>query len=57
MFYTNGVKINATKLQNYLTPLALAVWFMDDGSKIGQGARIATNSICKAEVEFLSLKR
>jgi hypothetical protein len=42
-------------LENYLTPLALAVWFMNDGSKIGQGARIATNCFSLEEIEFLSL--
>jgi hypothetical protein len=28
----------------YLTPLALAIWFQDDGSKIENTVRIATNS-------------
>lgn len=54
MFYVNGVKIIPKDLENYLTPLALAVWFMDDGSKLNQGAKIATNCFSLHEVEFLS---
>jgi len=32
MFYRNGRKIIPEDLEFYLTPLSLAVWFMDDGS-------------------------
>ena len=39
---------------DYLTPLALAVWFMDDGSKINNTVRIATNCFTYAEIENLS---
>jgi ubiquinol-cytochrome c reductase cytochrome b subunit len=31
MFYNNGKKIMPLKIYEYLTPLALAVWIMDDG--------------------------
>nr|BBH42908.1 LAGLIDADG homing endonuclease [Marophrys sp. SRT127]BBH42972.1 LAGLIDADG homing endonuclease [Marophrys sp. SRT127] len=30
-------------LETFLTPLALAVWFMDDGGKVSAGAKFATN--------------
>jgi hypothetical protein len=41
-------------LSEYITPLALAIWFMDDGSKINKTVRIATNCFTYEEVEFLS---
>lgn len=44
MFYKeNGQKIIPIEIKEYLTPFALAIWFMDDGSKLGKGAKIATN--------------
>lgn len=47
LFYKdiNGqlVKVVSTDLYKYLTPLSLAVWFMDDGSKTHNTVRIATN--------------
>lgn len=61
MFYLHNVQTNKLKktiplnLSEFLTPLALAIWFMDDGSKLGQGVKIATNFFSKEEVELLSL--
>ena len=59
MFYSIEVKTNKyikivpLNIEDYLTPLALATWFMDDGSKLGSGVRIATNCFKKQEVELL----
>jgi len=36
-------KIVPLNIEKYLTPLALAIWFMDDGYKFGKSARIANN--------------
>jgi hypothetical protein len=48
------VKILPSNLEDYLTPLALAIWFMDDGSRLKHGGlRIATNNFTKKEVESL----
>lgn len=61
MFYLRDVQTNKLKktiplnLSEFLTPLALAIWFMDDGSKLGQGVKISLNCFSKEEVEFLSL--
>ena len=49
----NIIKIIPLNIEKYLTPLALAIWFMDDGSKLGKGAKIATNCFTKKEVLFL----
>lgn len=61
MFYTfdeerkKYIKILPKNLEQFLTPQALAVWFMDDGSKLRESARIATNNFTKEEIEELSL--
>lgn len=47
------LKIVPLNIEEYLTPLALAIWFMDDGSKLGSGVRIATNNFTLNEVQFL----
>lgn len=57
MFYkkvdNKYVKFVPLNIEEYLTPLALAVWFMDDGSSFGKGARIATNCLTLDEILFL----
>ena len=40
-------------LYENLSPLALAVWFMDDGSKLGSGFKIASNCFEFSELEEL----
>ena len=37
----------------YLTPLALAIWIMDDGSKVGKGLKFSSN--CFTYDECLNL--
>lgn len=51
-FYTTKTKIvpSYNFLFSHLTPLALAIWIMDDGSKDGKGLRISTNYFKKEEV-------
>lgn len=55
MFYKDNKKIIPKSIGEYLTPLALAIWFMDDGSKLGKGAKIATNCFSHKELEYLCL--
>ena len=47
------VKIIPHNIEQYLTPLALAIWFMDDGSKLKKGAKIATNCFTYKELSQL----
>jgi len=54
MFYKNGRKVIPLNIYEYLTPLALAVWIMDDGCWTNYGIRIATNSFELKEVELLN---
>ena len=39
-----GIKILPNTIEYYLTPLALAIWIMDDGSRAGKGLKLATNN-------------
>lgn len=53
MFYNKGKKVMPLNIYEYLTPLALAVWIMDDGGWTNYGIRIATNSFKLKEIELL----
>jgi LAGLIDADG DNA endonuclease family len=53
IFYINNIKVVPKNINKYLTPLALAIWIIDDGSKVSAGLKIATNSFILQEVEFL----
>lgn len=56
LFYVNKLKIIPKNIEFYLTPLAIAIWIMDDGTKSSGGLRLCTNSfsyednllLCKA---------
>ncbi len=63
-FYTTNTDINTGKttrrkiiptfLSDYLTPKAIAIWIMDDGTYIkDRGLRFCTNSFTLNEVKFL----
>jgi ubiquinol-cytochrome c reductase cytochrome b subunit len=53
LFYINNVKIVPSILGIFLTPLALAIWIMDDGTKVGEGLKLCTNSFSFADCNFL----
>jgi len=57
-FYVNNGykrKIVPSFIGEYLSPLALAVWIMDDGSKYkNKGIKFCTNSFTLEEVQFLA---
>ena len=44
LWYKNQIKCVPECIGKYLTPLALAIWIMDDGSKVGKGLKFSTNS-------------
>ncbi len=41
-------------IENYLSPLALACWAMDDGTKVGKGFKFCTNAFLKEDIQLLS---
>nr|UEP17195.1 hypothetical protein [Russula sp.] len=44
LWYNNKIKHVPECIDQYLTPLALAIWIMDDGAKVGQSLKFFTNS-------------
>lgn len=40
-------------IYKYLTPLALAIWIMDDGGKVGSGLKLSTNGLKLDDVKYL----
>nr|YP_010424001.1 hypothetical protein NQV51_mgp08 [Aspergillus sclerotioniger]USH57599.1 hypothetical protein [Aspergillus sclerotioniger] len=53
-WYSNGIKIVPNNIGKYLTPLALAIWIMDDGSKVGNSLKLSTNSFSYNECLILT---
>lgn len=58
-FYNNGIKqLPINLLDQYLTPLSLAIWFIDDGSCFSgnrKGLRIATHCFEKSQLDLLCI--
>ena len=54
LFYKKGKKYINQDLINYITPLALAIWIMDDGGWAKPGVRLSTNAFKLEEVEYLA---
>jgi ubiquinol-cytochrome c reductase cytochrome b subunit len=52
-WYVNGRKRVPNNLHLYLTPLALAIWIMDDGGKVSKGLKLSTNSFTYDECVYL----
>jgi ubiquinol-cytochrome c reductase cytochrome b subunit len=44
IWYKEGIKCVPDCIDQYLTPLALAIWIMDDGSKVKKGLKFSTKS-------------
>ena len=53
MFYHKGKKVIKPQIENYITPLSLAILISDDGCWAKPGVRIATNCFSLTEVELL----
>jgi hypothetical protein len=48
-WYVNGVKVIPSNIQEVLTPIGLAYWFMDDGGWTNTGIHLATNNFTKQD--------
>jgi ubiquinol-cytochrome c reductase cytochrome b subunit len=53
LWYFNRIKRVPSCIKDYLTPLALAIWIMDDGSKIGKSLKLCTNSFSYSDCLLL----
>jgi ubiquinol-cytochrome c reductase cytochrome b subunit len=54
LWYGTGNKRVPLNIKYYLSPLALAIWIMDDGCKCGSGLKLATNSFSYSECLLLT---
>nr|AUN28142.1 hypothetical protein [Malassezia pachydermatis] len=54
LWYSNHVKRVPTNIKDYLTPLALAIWVMDDGARVGKSLKFCTNSFSYEDCLYLS---
>lgn len=53
-FYVNKVKIVPNLVESFISPIALAVWIMDDGNYIkNRGLRLCTNCYSLSNVKYL----
>lgn len=43
-WYTNNIKHVPNNIAEFLTPLALAIWVIGDGVRVGKGIKLCTNS-------------
>jgi hypothetical protein len=56
-FYLSNVKIITEKILNKLTPLSVAVWFMDDGCNCNEGLSLRICTCCFSESEHALIKK
>jgi len=47
------IKVLPSAIEKYLSPLALAIWIMDDGGKVSGGMKLSTHNFTKKEVLLL----
>lgn len=52
-WYMDSRKCVPKNIGDYLTPLALAIWIMDDGAKVSKGLKFSTNSFTYEECNLL----
>jgi hypothetical protein len=53
-FYKEGKKVVPVLIEEYFSPIALAIWIMDDGGWIkNRGIKLATNSFSLSDVKYL----
>lgn len=53
IFYRNGVKVFPVEILDYITPRALAIWFMDDGSHNENGVTLNTHGFTYEEQRYI----
>ena len=55
MFYDSGIKVVTNEVADALTPMSLAVWFMDDGCGNINNFELCTESFTEPELKRLQL--
>jgi ubiquinol-cytochrome c reductase cytochrome b subunit len=51
--FNRRIKVLPSCIEEFLSPLALAIWIMDDGGKVSGGIKLSTNNFTKKEVLLL----
>lgn len=54
LWYENNVKVVPKSTAEYLTPLALAIWIMDAGSKVSGGLKLSSRSFSYSDCLLLT---
>lgn len=54
LFYVNKVKIVPINIEEILTPVSLAYWAMDDGSKQGKGIHLNVYAFSEEDIKRLT---
>ena len=57
MFYKDNIKIIPRNLDNFLTPLALVIWFLNEGHPgLGKKAKLTTKfHVSREDLKYLSI--
>ena len=53
LWYIKGVKCVPLTIGEFITPIALAIWIMDDGGKVKEGLKLATNAFSYSDCLLL----
>lgn len=53
LWYVNGIKRVPSNIEEYFTPLCIAIWFMDDGSKNNCSYYLHTEGFLLEDIEYL----
>jgi ubiquinol-cytochrome c reductase cytochrome b subunit len=53
MWYKDKIKVVPSNIGEFLTPLALTIWIMNDGTKSGTGLKLCTYSFSYSECLLL----
>ena len=54
-WYENGIKRVPNNIADFLTPLTLAIWIIDDGARVGKGLKLCTNSFTFEDTTRLTI--
>lgn len=53
LWYEDNIKKVPCNINEFLTPLSLAIWIMDDGGKVGNSLKLSTNSFTYSDCLLL----
>ena len=54
IIYDGKKKVITKEIKEYINPLSLSIWIMNDGGRVSAGMKLSTNGFTREEVEILS---